>query len=236
MSCAFDGPYTTGVSLADPAPIPAGWQLGFPHGVETAIESGLRWGELSELRVKDLYRTRVLTVSRTVVELNPKYYPSGGRFLVKDYPKDREYRCLKLSEQIVDKLRELIQVKDLGAGDLLFGMREADQSKPHLRAVPDDRTASTCAPHATPPASTTWTGCPRHRGRSWNPMPPRRSRRPRSSSPTTPAPTSPRRRRPGSKTRCGSWPGSGRPASSRPRTGAGRRRPTCRGPRGPWTD
>ncbi|HEU4543904.1 MAG TPA: site-specific integrase [Jiangellaceae bacterium] len=43
--------------------------------VETEIESGLRWGELTELRVKDLDRTRVLTVSRAVVEVNPKFHP-----------------------------------------------------------------------------------------------------------------------------------------------------------------
>jgi len=105
--------------------------------VETEIESGLRWGELTELRVKDLDRTRVLTVSRAVVEVNPKYHPTGGRFLVKDYPKDREYRRFKLSEQIVDKLRAHIQAKDLGADELLFAMREADQPKARLRVVPD---------------------------------------------------------------------------------------------------
>jgi len=58
--------------------------------VETEIESGLRWGELSDLRVKDLDRWRMLTVSRAVVELNPKYHPTDGRFHVKDYPNDLE--------------------------------------------------------------------------------------------------------------------------------------------------
>jgi integrase len=66
---------------------------GFRLLAETEIESGLRWGELTELRVKDLnLRSRMLTVSRAVVELNPKYHPEGKRFLVKEYPKDREYR------------------------------------------------------------------------------------------------------------------------------------------------
>jgi integrase len=54
--------------------------------VETAIESGLRWGELTELRVGDLnFATRILTVSRAVVELSPDDQPEGNRFLVKDY-------------------------------------------------------------------------------------------------------------------------------------------------------
>jgi len=105
--------------------------------VETEIESGLRWGELTELRVNDLDRTRVLTVSRAVVEVNPKYHPTNGRFLVKDYPKDREYRRFKLSEQIVEKLRAHITAKDLGANDLLFATRQEDHPKARLRVVPD---------------------------------------------------------------------------------------------------
>jgi integrase len=57
---------------------------------ETGVESGLRWGELTELRPRDLdFRTNVLTVSRVVVELTPRFHPYGGRFIVKDYPKDR---------------------------------------------------------------------------------------------------------------------------------------------------
>ena len=116
--------------------------------VETEIESGLRWGELTELRVKDLDRTRVLTVSRAVVEVNPKYHPTKGRFLVKDYPKDREYRRFKLSEQIVEKLREHMTAKDLGVDDLLFAMREADQPRARLHAVPDPDSLSLTAPNA----------------------------------------------------------------------------------------
>jgi integrase len=91
--------------------------------VETAIESGLRWGELSELRPRDLdLRSRILTVSRVVVELNPKYHPDGDgqRFLVKEYPKDKEWRRLKLSAQIVTKLSTYITDHNLGPNDLLF--------------------------------------------------------------------------------------------------------------------
>ena len=51
--------------------------------VETDIETGLRWGELTELRVKDIgFASGLLTVSRVVVELNPRFHPEGGRFLV----------------------------------------------------------------------------------------------------------------------------------------------------------
>jgi integrase len=104
--------------------------------VETEIESGLRWGELTELRVRDLDPARLLTVSRAVVEINPKYHPTGGRFLVKDYPKDREYRRFKLSERIVDKLKTHVQSNGLRADDLLFAMRKQDEPMVPLRVVP----------------------------------------------------------------------------------------------------
>ena len=74
--------------------------------VETAVESGLRWGELTELRVRDLeFATRMLTVSRAVVQVDPKFHPQGSRYLVKPYPKDKEYRRFKLSAQITAKLQ-----------------------------------------------------------------------------------------------------------------------------------
>ena len=73
--------------------------------IETAIESGMRWGELTEVRVRDLdFETCILTVSRAVVELTPGEHADGARFLVKDYPKDKEYRRLKLSQQLTAKL------------------------------------------------------------------------------------------------------------------------------------
>jgi integrase len=73
--------------------------------VETAVESGLRWGELAELRAGDLSPvTRILTMSRKVIDVNPKFEPNGKRFAVKEYPKDKEYRRLKLSAQLVRKI------------------------------------------------------------------------------------------------------------------------------------
>jgi len=109
--------------------------------VETAIESGLRWGELTELRGGDLDRpTRILTVSRAVVEVNPKYHPTGGRFLVNEYPKDKEFRRLKLSRQMVDKLTTYITARRLKPHDLLFAMPDDEERAPNLRLLknPDE--------------------------------------------------------------------------------------------------
>ena len=103
--------------------------------VETGVESGLRWGELTELRPRDLEPgTGVLTVSRVVVELSPRFHPDGGRFLVKDYPKDREHRRLKLSGQIVSKIKSFVEAHGIGNDDLLFAMPPPAQ-QPSLRVL-----------------------------------------------------------------------------------------------------
>lgn len=61
--------------------------------VEVAIGSGVRWGELTELRVGDLDQVaNVLTVARAVAEVEPRFHPQGGRFVVKYYPKSQHYR------------------------------------------------------------------------------------------------------------------------------------------------
>lgn len=115
---------------------------------ETEIESGLRWGELSELRPKDLnLRTRILTVSRTVVELNPKFHPDGGHFLVKDYPKDKEYRRFKLSAQMAEKLEDHIRTARLTQDDLLFHMPPQDTPRARITEIPDPATLGRTEPN-----------------------------------------------------------------------------------------
>ena len=94
--------------------------------IEVDIESGLRWGELTELRAKDIdLATRILTVSRAVVQVNRKFHPDGKRFLVKEYPKDKEYRRFKLGAGITAKIKEHIETKGIGPDGLLFEMRKA---------------------------------------------------------------------------------------------------------------
>jgi integrase len=89
--------------------------------VEVAIESGLRWGELIELRPADLNTgTGVLTVSRAVVELHPDDHPDGGRFLVKPYPKSRRTRRFRLDPALIRALKQHIKTRGLDDEDLLF--------------------------------------------------------------------------------------------------------------------
>ncbi len=45
----------------------------------------MRWGERADVRPKDLeLRTRIVTLSRTVVELNARCHPEGEHFLLKE--------------------------------------------------------------------------------------------------------------------------------------------------------
>jgi len=119
--------------------------------VETDIESGLRWGELTELRVKDLdFSTGMLTISRAVVKLNAKFHPEGKRFLVKDYPKDKEWRQFELADHLVAKLGEYVKRHNLGPDDLLF---EQDQPAEPRRlslpeVLPDPETLGRTEPNA----------------------------------------------------------------------------------------
>ncbi|HKC28052.1 MAG TPA: site-specific integrase [Jatrophihabitans sp.] len=107
--------------------------------VELDVESGLRWGELTELRVRDFNSAnRMLTVARAVVEINKRFREADApRFVVKDYPKDKEYRRVKLSPEIATLLREHVQTNRLGRDDLLFAMPEPEPEPDAVAAAGD---------------------------------------------------------------------------------------------------
>jgi integrase len=93
--------------------------------VETAINTGLRWGELIALKPRHLDLTvGRLTVEETIVEVSLKNSPSGRRMLTKPYPKDNEPRTLGLPEDLVTQLAEHIADRRLKPGDLLFATRD----------------------------------------------------------------------------------------------------------------
>jgi site-specific recombinase XerD len=108
---------------------------------ELLIESGMRWAELIELRPMDLnQRMRTLTISRVAVELVARFHPTGDRFLIKDYPKDREHRRIKLAAHIANQLHAHITQHHLTDRDLLFTptllLPHADPS--HRQLVEED--------------------------------------------------------------------------------------------------
>ncbi len=93
--------------------------------VETAINTGLRWGELIALKPRhlDLIK-RTLTVEETVVEVSIKNSPTGTRMLTKPYPKDNEAHTMALPPELVDQLTGWITSRHLGPADLLFATRD----------------------------------------------------------------------------------------------------------------
>jgi len=93
--------------------------------IETAIDTGLRWGELIALKPRHLdLTTGRLTVQETIVEVSLKNSPTGQRMITKPYPKDNEPRTLGLPAELVDQLAEWIAERRLGPDDLLFATRD----------------------------------------------------------------------------------------------------------------
>ncbi|MGH3167319.1 MAG: tyrosine-type recombinase/integrase [Trebonia sp.] len=116
--------------------------------LETDIETGLRWGELTELRVKDLnFKSCILTVSRAVVQVNRKFHPNGERFIVKQYPKDGEYRRFKVNPAVVKKIETHVTEKGLGPDDLLFELRQDFEAQPRLSVAPNPATLGKTKPN-----------------------------------------------------------------------------------------
>ena len=93
--------------------------------IETAINTGLRWGELIALKPRhlDLIK-RTLTVEETVVEVSIKNSPTGARMVTKPYPKDNEARTMGLPADLVAQLADWITTRRLGPDALLFATRE----------------------------------------------------------------------------------------------------------------
>jgi integrase len=90
--------------------------------LDTAVETGARWGELAELRVNDLNpAVRTITIARTLLELQPPFHSDHGQFLVKPYTKNRDFRVLRLSRALTTRLTAHIISHQLDPGDLLFG-------------------------------------------------------------------------------------------------------------------
>ena len=92
--------------------------------VQTAIETGLRWGELIALRPRHIdFLRRTLTVEETIVEVPLRAAPNGQRMIIKGYPKDNESRIIGLRPDLLDTVAAHIQHNGLGRDDLLFATR-----------------------------------------------------------------------------------------------------------------
>jgi hypothetical protein len=74
-------------------------------------------------------------VSRVVIQLKSRSRGEGVDFVIKDHPKDKEWRQLRLSDHLLDKLKDHIAALSIGPDDLLFEMRQSRQSR--RRTLPE---------------------------------------------------------------------------------------------------
>lgn len=89
--------------------------------VETAIETGMRWGELIALKPRHIdFLRRTITVADTIMEVSKRHSPTGERYVPKAYPKDNEPRSFGVSQDWLDQVAEHINTHQLGRDDLLF--------------------------------------------------------------------------------------------------------------------
>ncbi|WP_020525289.1 tyrosine-type recombinase/integrase [Catelliglobosispora koreensis] len=109
---------------------------------ETAVSTGLRWGELTELRVCDFNpATRMLAIDRTVVVVARQFHPDGQRFLIKNHTKNRTRHRVKISADLAGKLTEHILAHRLRRKDLLFHADMLIITRPRRRKEPGPRLA-----------------------------------------------------------------------------------------------
>jgi integrase len=89
--------------------------------VETAIETGMRWGELIALKPRHVdFLRKTITVTDTIMEVSKRHSPTGERYVAKAYPKDNEPRTFGVSQDWLDQVAEHIKTRSLGRDDLLF--------------------------------------------------------------------------------------------------------------------
>jgi integrase len=102
--------------------------------IMTDIETGLRWGELIALRPRHIdFLNKTISVEQTIVEVSSKHSPTGERMIVKDYPKDDEYRTLRVSARLLEVISARSKQLKLGQDDLLFPSTEIAGGKPISR-------------------------------------------------------------------------------------------------------
>jgi integrase len=93
--------------------------------VEVDLQSGCRWGEITELRGRDVRVSRgrcYLDLTRAVSDVGAEGNPlkDGGRFYIEDTTKGGHDRKVGLSRVMTDKLLGLIDDLGVGEDDLVF--------------------------------------------------------------------------------------------------------------------
>jgi integrase len=89
--------------------------------VLVAIETGVRWGELAALRPVDIdMETGEIHIRRVVLEVTKKITGADKVWTIRDYPKDNEHRSIRVSDQLLQDIRECLIATGKRGEDLLF--------------------------------------------------------------------------------------------------------------------
>lgn len=91
--------------------------------VRVLLDSGVRFGEATEMRVDDVdWATGSILVRRSVADIGASYHPDGkSRFLVKRTKSNKE-RYTSVSKTTLASLSKHVRAHRLKASDLLFGL------------------------------------------------------------------------------------------------------------------
>jgi integrase len=89
--------------------------------VETAIETGMRWGERIALRPRHIdFLRKSVTAEETIIEVSKQHSPTGERYVTKPYPKDNEPRTFGVDDHWLDAAAHHIKTHGLGRDQRLF--------------------------------------------------------------------------------------------------------------------
>jgi len=85
------------------------------------IASGCRYGEATELRVKDFnFQSKEVYIRRTVSDVGCNYHSEGKRFLVVPATKNGNKRTVVLSKALLAEIKAFVKAKALAKEDLVF--------------------------------------------------------------------------------------------------------------------
>ena len=91
--------------------------------------SGCRFGEATELRVKDFnFNAKEVYIRRTVSDIGVQWSSEGRRFAVVPATKNGSKRTVTLSESLIAEIKAFVKAKALAKDDLLFSKSLVEKS------------------------------------------------------------------------------------------------------------
>lgn len=119
-------------------------QLELRHGVPARlfasfiIETGIRFGEATEVRPSDIdWRTGAVVISRAVADVGASENPAGtGRFYVKE-PKGYHSRITGVTRELLAELKDYVADNSISESSLLFPLSLIAPRYQHQEVIPE---------------------------------------------------------------------------------------------------